>query len=65
MRRAELGQIEALGSSGKVWQLTDDLNVGDSWPTGDGRVSRAVPFAMRVFMSSEMSLRPSWCVPVE
>jgi hypothetical protein len=58
------GRIQPLGSSGKVWQLTDDSFAHSSRPTGDGRVSLEIPFPLQSFMESEMRRRPSWCVTI-
>lgn len=54
------GRIEPIGSSGRVWQLVEDLPVRASRPTGRGRLSLEIPRSLGTFVASEMRRRPSW-----
>lgn len=56
------GLIEPLGDSGKVWQWRETLPDRPSKVTEGGRVSLEIPFALRSFMATEMSARPSWAM---
>jgi len=58
------GRIQPLGSSGKIWQLTEDSFAHSSRPTGKGRVSLEIPDTLQSFLESEMRGRPSWCVSI-
>lgn len=46
------GRIASLGTSGRVWQWTDDLPARSSRPTGAGRVS--LECAIHDFIAAEM-----------
>lgn len=61
---ARAGRIEPLGSSGKVWRWAQALPMRSSRPTGEGRVSLEIPFALQSFMAGEMRRRPAWCVTI-
>lgn len=61
---ANQGRIRALGSSGKVWQLTEDSFARPSRETGEGRISLEVPFSIQAILAGEMRRRPAWCVTI-
>ena len=59
---AHEGRIHEL--SPKVWQLTEESLTHPDRETGEGRVSREIPFALQSFMESEMRGSRAWCVTI-
>lgn len=58
-------RIRPLGSSGKVWQLTEDSFARPNWESGDGRISLEVDGRVQALLASEMRRRPSWCITTQ